>query len=82
VIFAVNPLSLIRFTDPCEAVLPHPEGTGHRVADGHAYVESFNGMLRAEYLDGPRALGERTPNEFARQIAASRDLSCSTIAGD
>ena len=23
-----------------------------------------------------RALGERTPNEFARQIAASRDLSC------
>ena len=29
-----------------------------------------------------RALGERTPNEFARQIAASRDLPCLTIAGD
>ncbi len=29
-----------------------------------------------------RALGERTPNEFARQIAASRDLSCLANAGD
>ena len=73
----------------------------------NAYVESFNGTLRAECLDAHwfndlvdaaqqieawraeynasrphRALGERTPNEFARQIAASRDLSCSTIAGD
>ena len=67
----------------------------------NAYVESFNGTLRAECLDAhwfkdltearqriefwrieynasrPHgALGERTPNEFARQIAASRDLSC------
>ena len=67
----------------------------------NAYVESFNGTLRAECLDvhwfgdltearqrieswrveynvsrPHRALGERTPNEFARQIAASRDLSC------
>jgi putative transposase len=66
-----------------------------------AFVESFNGTLRAECLDAHwfgdltearqrieswrveynvsrphRALGERTPNEFARQIAASRDLSC------
>ncbi len=73
----------------------------------NAYVESFNGTLRAECLDahwfaGPaeavqqieswrreynesrphRALGERTPHEFARQIAASRDLSCSITAGD
>jgi len=73
----------------------------------NAYVESFNGTLRAECLDAHwfstpaeaverieswrreyndsrphRALGEKTPHEFARQIAASRDLSCSTIAGD
>jgi putative transposase len=73
----------------------------------NAYVESFNGTLRAECLDAHwfaspaeaeerieswrreynesrphRALGERTPHEFARQIAASRDLSCSTTAGD
>jgi len=73
----------------------------------NAYVESFNGTLRAECLDAHwfsdlakacqrielgrseynasrshRALGERTPNEFARQIAASRDLSRSVIAGD
>ena len=73
----------------------------------NAYVESFNGTLRAECLDAHwfgdlaeacqrikawrleynasrphRALGERTPNEFARQIAASRDLPCLTIAGD
>jgi len=66
----------------------------------NAYVESFNGTLRAECLDAHwfgdlaearqrietwrveynasrphRALGERTPNEFAREIAASRDLS-------
>ena len=62
----------------------------------NAYVESFNGTLRAECLDAHwfsnhveacrlievwraeynasrphRALGERTPNEFAREIAAS-----------
>ena len=73
----------------------------------NAYVESFNGTLRAECLDAHwfaspteaverieswrreynesrphRALGERTPHEFARQIAASRDLPCSTTAGD
>ena len=73
----------------------------------NAYVESFNGTLRAECLDAHwfgdlaeacqlieawrseynasrphRALGERTPHEFARQIAASRDLSCSTTAGN
>ncbi len=73
----------------------------------NAYVESFNGTLRAECLDAHwfgdlsearqrieawraeynasrphRALGERTPNEFARQIAASRDLPCLTIAGN
>jgi putative transposase len=66
----------------------------------NAYIESFNGTLRAECLDAHwfgdlaeacqrigawkveynasrphRALGERTPNEFAREIAASRDLS-------
>jgi putative transposase len=66
----------------------------------NAYVESFNGTLRAECLDAHwfaspaeamerieswrreynesrphRALGERTPHEFAREIAASRDLS-------
>lgn len=29
-----------------------------------------------------RALGERTPHEFARQIAASRDPSCLSNAGD
>jgi putative transposase len=73
----------------------------------NAYVESFNGTLRAECLDAHwfsdlidarqrieawrmeynasrphRALGERTPNEFARQIAASRDLPCLVNAGD
>ena len=73
----------------------------------NAYVESFNGTLRAECLDAHwfaspaeaverieswrreynesrphRALGERTPREFARQIAASRDLSCLKTAGD
>ena len=73
----------------------------------NAYVESFNGTLRAECLDAHwfrdladaaqeieawrteynasrphRALGERTPNEFASQIAASRDLACSTTAAD
>jgi putative transposase len=66
----------------------------------NAYIESFNGTLRAECLDAHwfgdlaeaaqqiaawkleynasrphRALGERTPDEFAREIAASRDLS-------
>jgi putative transposase len=65
----------------------------------NAYIESFNGTLRAECLDTHwfgaleeakqtieawqreynesrphRALGERTPNEFAHEIAASRDL--------
>ncbi len=73
----------------------------------NAYVESFNGTLRAECLDAHwfgnlaeacqqieawrteynasrphRALGEQTPNEFARQIAASSDLPCLAIAGD
>ena len=65
----------------------------------NAYVESFNGTLRAECLDTHwfgtlaeaqesieawrkeynesrphRALGERTPNEFANEIVARRDL--------
>ena len=65
----------------------------------NAFIESFNGTLRAECLDTHwfetlaeaqesieawrqeynesrphRALGERTPNEFAKEIAASRDL--------
>jgi putative transposase len=65
----------------------------------NAYIESFNGTLRAECLDTHwfdtmeeaketieawrreyiesrphRALGERTPNEFVHEIAASRDL--------
>jgi putative transposase len=73
----------------------------------NAYVESFNGTLRAECLDvhwfanltearqiieawrreynesrPHRSLGEQTPHEFASQIAASRDLTCSTTAGD
>ena len=73
----------------------------------NAYVESFNGTLRAECLDAHwfaspaeamerieswrheynesrphRALGDKTPHEFARQIAASRDLSNSITAGD
>jgi len=64
----------------------------------NAFVESFNGTLRAECLDTHwfetlaeaqekieawrkeynetrphRALGERTPNEFANEVAASRD---------
>jgi len=64
----------------------------------NAYIETFNGTLRAECLDAHwfgtlaeakerteawqkeynesrphRALGERTPNEFAHGIAASRD---------
>lgn len=72
----------------------------------NAYVESFNGTLRAECLDAHwfanpteavqriefwrreynesrphRALGERTPSEFARQIAASRDPSSPITAG-
>ena len=72
----------------------------------NAYVESFNGTLRAECLDvhwfatlteakqiieawrreynesrPHRSLGERTPHEFASQIAASRDLTCSTTVG-
>ena len=73
----------------------------------NAYIESFNGTLRAECLDAHwfgdlaeacqrieawkveynasrphRALGERTPNEFAREIAASRDLSGLQTAGN
>jgi putative transposase len=73
----------------------------------NAYVESFNGTLRAECLDvhwfatlteakqvieawrreynesrPHRSLGERTPNEFASQIAARSDLTCSITAGD
>ena len=65
----------------------------------NAYIETFNGTLRAECLDTHwfgtlaeakerieawrkeynesrphRALGERTPYEFANEIAASRDL--------
>ena len=73
----------------------------------NAYVESFNGTLRAECLNAHwfstpaeaverieawrqeynasrphRALGEQTPHEFARQFAASRELSCLTTAGD
>ncbi len=65
----------------------------------NAYIETFNGTLRAECLDTHwfgtlaeakesieawrkeynesrphRALGERTPNEFVNEIAASRDL--------
>jgi putative transposase len=65
----------------------------------NAYIESFNGTLRAECLDTHwfgtleeakesieawrkeyresrphRALGEGTPNEFAKEVAAGRDL--------
>jgi putative transposase len=72
-----------------------------------AFVESFNGTLRAECLDAHwftslleasqqielwrleynvsrphRALGERTPHEFASQIAASHDLTGSVQAGN
>jgi Zn-finger protein len=71
----------------------------------NAFVESFNGTLRAECLDTHwfgtleeaketieawrreynesrphRALGERTPNEFAHEIAARRDLMGSQTA--
>ncbi len=73
----------------------------------NAYVESFNGTLRAECLDvhwfaslveakqrieawrreynesrPHRALGERTPSEFACQIALKGDLTSSQTAGD
>jgi putative transposase len=73
----------------------------------NAYVESFNGTLRAECLDvhwfatlteakqlieawrreynesrPHRSLGERTPYEFARQVAASRDLPSLATAGN
>ncbi len=66
----------------------------------NAFVESFNGTLRAECLDAHwfttlaeakqlielwrreynesrphRALGEQTPNEFASQFAAQRELT-------
>jgi putative transposase len=65
----------------------------------NAYIETFNGTLRAECLDAHwfgtlaeakerieawrkeynesrphRALGERTPNEFANEVAAGRDF--------
>jgi len=56
----------------------------------NAFVESFNGTFRAECLNAHRfvslteaqynesrphrALGEKTPNEFAKEIAASRDF--------
>jgi putative transposase len=71
----------------------------------NAYIETFNGTLRAECLDTHwfetlaeakesieawrkeynesrphRALGERTPNEFANGIVASRDSIGSQIA--
>lgn len=73
----------------------------------NAYVESFNGTLRAECLDvhwfgtlleakqkieawrreynesrPHRSLGERTPSEFACQIALNGDLTSSITAGD
>jgi putative transposase len=73
----------------------------------NAYVESFNGTLRAECLDvhwfanltearhiieawrreynesrPHRSLGERTPSEFACQIALHGDLPSSVTAGD
>lgn len=73
----------------------------------NAYVESFNGTLRAECLDvhwfaslaeakqrieawrreynesrPHRALGERTPSEFAGQIAVRGDLTGSQTVGD
>lgn len=66
---------------------------------GNAFVESFNGTFRAEFLNAHsftslteaqrivetwrgeynesrphRAPGERTPNEFAQEIAASGDF--------
>ena len=69
-------------------------------ATDNAYIETFNGTLRAECLDTRwfgtlteaketieawrrgynesrphRALGERTPNEFACEVAANRDLT-------
>jgi putative transposase len=65
----------------------------------NAFIETFNGTLRAECLDTHwfstleeakgkieawrkeynesrphRALGERTPNEFANEVAARRDF--------
>ena len=73
----------------------------------NAYVESFNGTLRAECLDAHwfttlaeakhiieawrqeynesrphRAHGERTPNEIAREFAASREFLDTKPAGD
>jgi len=73
----------------------------------NAYIESFNGTLRAECLDvhwfttlteakhiieawrreynesrPHRSLGERTPSEFACQIALNGDLTSSITAGD
>ncbi|MGH9511463.1 MAG: integrase core domain-containing protein, partial [Terriglobales bacterium] len=73
----------------------------------NAYVESFNGTLRAECLDAHwfgtlteakqmieawrreynesrphRSLGERTPTEFACQIALRGDVTGSIAAGD
>jgi len=45
----------------------------------NAFVESFNGSWRlgvGEYNESPphSALGEKTPNEFAKEIPASRDF--------
>jgi putative transposase len=73
----------------------------------NAYVESFNGTLRAECLDvhwfasltearqiieswrhkynesrPHRSLGDRTPSEFACQIALQSDLAVSPTAGN
>lgn len=49
-------------------------------ADAARLIESW----RQEYNGSRphRALGERTPNEFAREIAASRDLTTAATAGD
>jgi len=46
-------------------------------------VERIESWRREYNASRPhRALGERTPNEFAREIAASRDLSGSQTGGD
>ena len=39
-------------------------------------------VWRREYYESRlhRSLGERTPREFVRQVAASRDLSCQLTA--
>ncbi len=50
------------------------------LADAKQLIEDW----RREYNESRphRSLGERTPHEFARQIAASRDLSCQSTAAD